>query len=449
MHIEENVIRYVRKQTKWSRDTARHSLEAAAERGISPEEYVRFCCWEIPDSELEEVTALLGPLHERQKENEETFIRLAHRRTLRSEASLRKEIERFKELGIEPLEYIKKGYYYPHRTAFGKKLARDRERPLPKKGPFFKKIREVTGWSASRTALETAKAWIASGADHEDFFRFRMHECSAEEQATYLTREHFRKMSICLNGHYTRYLLNNKPAFNRVFSDHIRRRWFLNRRLSYSRFLKKIRGLDAILVKPIDSTHGKGIRHFDCSTPDKRALYDAVMGLPESIVEEYIVQHPDMAAFCSSSVNTLRVVTLDANGKCNILFALLRMGQQGAVVDNVHSGGIAAAVDVETGIICSDALDADGRLHTVHPSSKVPIKGAQIPNWDAVMAACQKCYNRIPGVRLIGWDIAITEHGAELIEGNPAPAFASIQALALQQGKGLRAEIFDAFFTGP
>lgn len=42
----------------------------------------------------------------------------------------------------------------------------------------------------------------------------------------------------------------------------------------------------------------------------------------------------------------------------------------------------------------------------------------QIPNWKAVLDVITRAQELIPGVRLIGWDVAITPDGAVLIEGN-------------------------------
>ena len=442
--MKDYVIKRVQKATDWSEDVIRQSIEKAAGLGISQEEYLRFCCWEMSDGELQDLPALLEQVRARQRQDEDWLLNWAHRRTLRSMAVLRKELEAFKALGVSPYQYMLRGYYFPTRAKRGlQKEAKQAKRPAGK-SHFFGDIQKVTGWSASKTEIETTKAWLNCGANYENYYRFRLDERSPQEQAECLTFEHYKKMTAGFNHYLTKGLLNGKSDFNRIFAAQIKRRWFINRDLSYAQFLKKIEGLDAIIVKPVNSTQGKGIQKLDCNVEDKKALYDEIMAYPKSVVEEYIIQHPDVAAFCKESVNTLRIVTLNAHGKCNVLFAIMRMGQ-GSFVDNVHAGGIAAAVDVKTGIISSDAVDSDGNRHAVHPISKLPIRGFQIPNWDAVLDMCQKCYKKIPGVRLVGWDVAITPDGVDLIEGNSSPGFTTIQATALQDGKGLRAEVFDPY----
>ena len=447
METEKHIVRYISDRTGWSRDKVEQALEAASEKGISPEEYVQFSCWAASAVEADEISALLRQVHARREQEEEWLLQVAHRRCLRPAASIRREMAFFKEHGIPPVAYVKRGLYHFFKGRHAKKKAVQRKNQVKKKGPYFEKICKATGWSPTRAEIEITKAWLNCGADPECFFRFRMHERTAREQKTYLTREHHSKMVISFGHPVCKYFLDTKSWFDLLFSPYIKRRWFLNRHLSYGRFLKKIRGVDAVLIKPVSTTHGNGIQRFSCDVEDKKGLYDAIMALPKSVVEEYIVQHPDVAAFCSTSVNTVRIVTLNDHGTCRFLFAYMRMGR-GAIVDNVHSGGLAAGVDPATGVIFTDGIDANDDHYAVHPCSGLPIKGFQIPNWDAVTGLCRKCYNRIPGVRLVGWDIAITADGADLIEGNSGPSFITAQALALQQGKGLRPEVADPYLPG-
>ena len=44
--------------------------------------------------------------------------------------------------------------------------------------------------------------------------------------------------------------------------------------------------------------------------------------------------------------------------------------------------------------------------------------GYQIPEWKEVLSVIRKAHQLIPQCRFISWDIAITENGVELIEGN-------------------------------
>lgn len=45
----------------------------------------------------------------------------------------------------------------------------------------------------------------------------------------------------------------------------------------------------------------------------------------------------------------------------------------------------------------------------------------KIPMWDKVLETVTNAAKLIPQVRFIGWDIAITNSGVEIIEGNHNP----------------------------
>lgn len=54
--------------------------------------------------------------------------------------------------------------------------------------------------------------------------------------------------------------------------------------------------------------------------------------------------------------------------------------------------------------------------------------GYKIPNFDEVKQYCLKLALHLSSVRYVGWDIAITTDGIEVIEGNRFPSAALIQS---------------------
>ena len=47
--------------------------------------------------------------------------------------------------------------------------------------------------------------------------------------------------------------------------------------------------------------------------------------------------------------------------------------------------------------------------------------GRKIPFWNEVLSICNDAAKKIPKCQYIGWDVAITENGPLLIEGNHMP----------------------------
>ena len=56
--------------------------------------------------------------------------------------------------------------------------------------------------------------------------------------------------------------------------------------------------------------------------------------------------------------------------------------------------------------------------YTRHPASGAYLPGFQIPFWLELTACVHRAMDRVPGMGYVGWDIAVTHDGPELIEGN-------------------------------
>ena len=60
----------------------------------------------------------------------------------------------------------------------------------------------------------------------------------------------------------------------------------------------------------------------------------------------------------------------------------------------------------------------DPGVNTRHPPSCAYLPGFQIPFWPVLTACVRRAMDRVPGMGYVGWDIAVTPDGPELIEGN-------------------------------
>ena len=75
---------------------------------------------------------------------------------------------------------------------------------------------------------------------------------------------------------------------------------------------------------------------------------------------------------------------------------------------------------METGVVCgpgvySDITKAD---QEAHPITGKEILKFKVPFWNDVKECAKEASLLTPGNRSVGWDIAITSEGPELIEGN-------------------------------
>ena len=188
-------------------------------------------------------------------------------------------------------------------------------------------------------------------------------------------------------------------------------------------------------IKPLSANCGKGIQIIDSkatavSTEELLSFYSDGF-----IAEELIVQNKILARFHPSSVNTLRINTVSFGNSVEIKWPCLRIGCGNSIVDNAGAGGVFGAIDVKSGIIIS-VSDEFQHTFEVHPDTGVKIVGFQIPLWEEACNLAKKLATLIPEGHFIGWDLALTDNGWVMVEGNYSPLL--IWQIAV--GKGIKKE---------
>lgn len=152
------------------------------------------------------------------------------------------------------------------------------------------------------------------------------------------------------------------------------------------------------------------------------------------VLEVYIENHGDLKKIAPGSLNTIRIVTLiDRKGQLHILAALLRMGNGLGHTDNYHDGGIACPINVETGKLGRLAFGMGCREYEIHPFSKIRFEGYPIPKFFECVELVKRLSMEEPEARYVGWDLAITPSGIELLEANIPPG-EDITQLAMGHG---------------
>lgn len=226
-----------------------------------------------------------------------------------------------------------------------------------------------------------------------------------------------------LNQNKDVHILENKAHFNKFFSDFVHRQWLLSSESSPNQIADFIRRHGKVIIKPFDAMEGHGIYKLEATEVGNLAAEAEKLAGQQVMIEEILEQHPDMV-FGNTSVNTIRVHTiLDRTGKGHILSCVLRAGVGDTVVDNYCSGGAIYPVDVKRGIVTGKGKSHTGDGHIIHPQTDIVMLGYRIPNWNILLEETIKAAERLPGLRLIGWDVAITKNGIALIEGNHNPDY--------------------------
>lgn len=212
------------------------------------------------------------------------------------------------------------------------------------------------------------------------------------------------------------------------------------------------------VIKATEASHGEGVffvvdvlkeedEFFLIIVDGKKiVLNDFLEGKEELIVESVIKQTEQMSRFNSSSINTIRfMTTLFPNGEVKIIATFMKIGRAGKSVDNAGDGGnVDVCINVETGELqCAIQYDGWRKITDIdkHPDSGAQLNGVIVENWDAIKSEVINFQEKLPFVKVAGWDIALTEEGPVVIEVNDS--WDRTGQLFIQ--RGWRNEIRDCF----
>ncbi len=150
----------------------------------------------------------------------------------------------------------------------------------------------------------------------------------------------------------------------------------------------------------------------------------------QSLKDDFLVQprlanHPALDDISNGALATVRLLTCrNEQGEPEATNAAFRMAIGNSVVDNFHQGGLATAVNLETGVIgiASDiGVRPDVGWRDTHPVSGARFAGRTLPHWPEVVALAVRAHEAFPGRVVVGWDVAMLSDGAMIIEGNGKP----------------------------
>jgi hypothetical protein len=177
---------------------------------------------------------------------------------------------------------------------------------------------------------------------------------------------------------------------------------------------------DKVVIKPIKGATGKGFKIIS----SKRFIDNLKKYKKSSLVEDYIEQHKFLNKIFSKSVNTLRVLTFKDKEKIQIISMILKVGTSSTNhVDNIGRGGIPIAIDLDLGILLKAHFYKDHNhfQYIRHPETNYEFQGKILPFFQEVKDMAIKAHEMFPKCAIVGWDIAITENGPLLVEGNGLP----------------------------
>lgn len=289
---------------------------------------------------------------------------------------------------------------------------------------YVRQIHEESGVPKPLIVSDMLWCILRYGVGYLEYQVFGFVYVRGKKRRTFMTMKDNLALVESVNDKQYDPIFTDKSKFNHRFAAYIGREWLDLRQADLAAFSAFVREKDYIFAKEADGFGGVGVTRVNLKAePDIPGLYQRLKENRQFVVEERILQHPELDRLCPSSINTIRIVTLAVEGKVHVMYSLIRIGNGKNHVDNISSGGLYCPVD-ETGVLFKPGFcDKTGAYYEEHPMTKTRLVGFQIPFYDRAVALCKRAALEVPQVGYVGWDVAIRPDGPILVEGNTIPGY--------------------------
>ncbi len=296
----------------------------------------------------------------------------------------------------------------------------------------FKRMNEVLNREAKlnhrsklKIKFDYAKRVFDSKLGYVDYMKGNYANLNPEDRGKMLTGENYRKLLAYLNPIEYRIVMDDKIICNRIFKDYIKRNYIDLRVTNIDDFEKFLNNKKYVFAKLVDGFGGQGVKRIKVSEiKDINKLYKKLIKNRQYLIEDEIIQHDYLNKINKFAVNNIRIVTILKDNNVHILERILRIND--GKTDTISSHDIQGRLDDEGNLI-SNMVDDDLNVFLKHPVTNYEFKSIKIPFMKETINLCKKAALLVPNIRFIGFDIAITRNGPEIIEVNPYPCYTNYQ----------------------
>lgn len=275
-------------------------------------------------------------------------------------------------------------------------------------------------------------AWCVAfrGMALTDYLNFKLYKRTPRERKEYFGAMREEKLYDIVSPPAHKKRFSIKPDFIRDFAKYTKRSVTVPAKDGYDHFCAFLDSHEVFMSKPYDGLGGRDVlKEYTKDIADRKAYFDNCVE-NRIFLEELVTQHPEMNVLCPASVNTMRVMTYNDNGTPVLLWMGLRVGNGVNPVDNFHAQGMGVKIDMQTGCLVGNGIDKDNREFEIHPTTKVKFDGFRLPCFEeAKQLALDACLES-DKILMVGWDVAFSDKGPLIIEGNRWPGFDLVQVLA-------------------
>lgn len=265
-------------------------------------------------------------------------------------------------------------------------------------------------------------AYLAYGFLPDEYLCYDLEDKLFDERRSYISDSDRYEIVYGVNDIASmQTLLNKARAFKALRPYYHRDGLVITGRKELTAFKEFLQKHPEFVLKKPCASRGSGVSLVKLASADEKELLKSIKRFTAEgpcLIEERISQNGHVASLNKSSVNTIRCITLDGGDGPKVAFTFAKVGREGSFIDNGGAGGVLFGVDLDTGVGNTDGIDELNRTYTMHPDSQTQFKGFQFPRWDEMRALCIEMSSHFPELPYIGWDVACSDDGWVLVEGN-------------------------------
>ena len=269
--------------------------------------------------------------------------------------------------------------------------------------------------------IDAGMCVLVTGSGLSDYINFKFYKKSWKERKEYVTigyQADFYKEGALDPGK----LLNNKINFLKN-NPELTKRDFYYTGLGIEALEKFLKKHENFVIKPVNGLGVTDVEKMNVSEVESLEEFNNYLDEKNMFLEELIVQNKDWGKISPKSINTIRVMTSNVDGDVQIFCMIARIGNSINLQDNFHQGGSGVLIDTDKGILVGKAINKDMEEFETHPVSKIKFDGYEIPYFKEIIELAKNAALKFPKTIVIGWDVAITDKGPLIIEGNNGPGF--------------------------
>ena len=298
---------------------------------------------------------------------------------------------------------------------------------------YFKNLKKIAireNKNFIKLVFDTGYCVFRYGFCLSDYLNYKLYNKNKKERKKYVSTKIENKFYeiVSPSAYKKRYTV--KPSFLSDFKKYTKRDFIVPTQDNYEDFEKFLNTHDMFMSKPYDGLGGADVKKEYTKDIKNRKEYFEYSIKNRIFLEELVVQHPEMNKLCDKSVNTMRIMTFNNHGKSEIIWMGLRVGNGINAIDNFHAKGMAVNIDMKTGKLLGNAIDKDLNDYLEHPVSHIKFDGFQIPCFEEAKKMVLEASLESDKILVVGWDVAISDKGPVIIEGNRRPGFDIVQVLS-------------------